>query len=213
MKRTVSLLLFALCLLVAQTAFAGLGDRMADVVGRYGDYRMVIDERGRVWTKADWEATKNNETSRTFIHYYRAKDVRVQMDVTYIDGKGAPYVRVQRFTPDWSIQVKDLKAYFPEVYALVTAPEAKVFYTGDKVTKNFLDERSPLTLGVLVAKEPPGLKGKQTVVVFNIKGEGVLIKKPNQLTPDTYISEIVFELFDKDDRRADNWRFIDNIFK
>ncbi len=214
MKIKVALLLLVLCFVASSTAFAELGDKKAAIIAKYGDYRMVVDDRGRVWTKADWEAGgKGKDSALTYIHYFMAKDVRVQLDVMYFDYQSDPRVKAQRFTPDWSIQIKDLKNYFPDLFALVTAPEAKVFNTNSKMTSNFLDERSPVILGAVVAREPAGKKGYYTLVLFNIKGEGTLIKDPKQITPDTYISEIVLIGIDKLDAEDSSMRLQKNIFK
>ncbi len=214
MKIKVALLLLALCLVFSQTAFADLGDKKAAIAAKYGEYRMVVDDRGRVWTKADWEAgDKGKESTLTYIHYFTAKDVRVQLDVMYYDYQADPRVKAQRFTPDWSIQIKDMKSYFPDIYALITAPEAKVFNTNSKMTSNFLDERSPVVLGAVVPKEPTGRKGWYTLVLFNIKGEGTLIKDPKQITPDTYISEIVLVGIDKLEVDDSSLRWQKNIFQ
>jgi len=193
MKKSVALLLFVFCLLVFQTAFASLDEKRSEITAKYGEYRMVLDDEGRVWARTDWEAGGSaKEVANTYIHYYMSKDVKVQLDVQY-DKQRDPYVRAQRFTPDWAIQIKELKAYFPEVYALVTSPEAKVFTTREKLTKNFLDEKSPVTLGVMVAKEPVSIPGMYTRIAFNVKGEGTLIKDPKLINGDTYITEIVIE--------------------
>ncbi|MDT8902650.1 hypothetical protein [Anaeroselena agilis] len=218
MKKTVALLVLVSCLFIAQTAFAGLDDKRSDIVAKFGEYRMVLDDNGRIWTKADWE-TGGKEVASTYIYYYMAKDVKVQLDVMYAEKKGDknPYVRAQRFTPDWAIQLKELKVYFPEVYALVTSPEAHVFTTREKLTKNFLDEKSPVTLGVMVAKEPQSVPGMYTLVSFNIKGEGTYIKDPKAINGDTYISEIVVERTLKrntvDPNDTKNWSFQENVFK
>ncbi len=218
MKKTVTVLVLISCLLIAQTAFASLDDKRSDVTKKYGEYRMVLDDKGRVWTRADWEAG-NKEMAETYIYYYMAKDVKVQLDVMYSEKKGNkdPYVRAQRFTPDWAIQVKELKTYFPEVYELVTSAEAKVFTTKEKLTKNFLDEKSPVTLGVMVAKEPQSIPGMYTLVSFNIKGEGTFIKDPKVISGDTYISEIVIERMLKrntvDPTDTKSWDFRDNLFQ
>lgn len=218
MKKSVALLLFLSCLLVAQTAFAGLDDRRSDITAKVGEYRMVLDDNGRIWTKADWEKGGGKETASTYIYKYTVKDLSVQMDVQYENniGKKDPYVRTQRFTPDWSIQVKDLKTYFPEIYALVTAPEAMVFTTREKLTRNFLDEVSPVTLGVMVAKEPVSLKGKYVLIGFNVRGEGTLIKDPKLINGDTYITEIVLEWIYKrsknDSTVPSDWKWQNSVF-
>lgn len=217
MKRKVTLLMCVACLLVAQTAFASLDDKRSAIAAQYGEYRMVLDDNGRLWTKADWEAGgKSEEVASTYIYYYRTKDVKVQVDVMYADKQRDPYVRAQRFTPDWAIQVKDLKTYFPEIYALVTSPQAKTFTTRDKLTKQFLDEKSPVTLGVMVAKEPVSAAGMYTLVAFNVKGEGTLIKDPKLINGDTYISEIVVERMFKrnkvDPTTDTDWRWQSSVF-
>lgn len=218
MKKTVALLLLISCLFIAQTAFAGLDDKRSDIVAKSGEYRMVLDDNGRIWTRAEWEAG-GKEVANTYIYYYMAKDVKVQLDVMYAEKKGDkdPYVRAQRFTPDWAIQVKELKVYFPEIYALVTSPEAHVFTTREKLTKNFLDEKSPVTLGVMVAKEPKSVPGMYTLISFNVKGEGTFIKDPKAINGDTYISEIVIERTLKrntiDPNDTKHWVFQETVFK
>jgi hypothetical protein len=218
MKKITTVLILISCLLIAQTAFASLDEKRSDITKKYGEYRMVLDDRGRIWTRADWEAG-NKEVAETYIYYYMAKDVKVQMDVMYAEKKGDkdPYVRAQRFTPDWAIQVKELKVYFPEIFELVTDPEAKVFTTREKLTKNFLDEKSPVTLGVMVAKEPKSVPGMYTLIAFNVKGEGTLIKDPKMINGDSYISEIVVERTIKrntvDPTDTKNWNFQENLFK
>lgn len=218
MKKMVALLLLISCLFIAQTAFASLDDKRSDIVAKFGEYRMVLDDNGRIWTRADWEAG-GKEVANTYIYYYMAKDVKVQLDVMYAEKKGDndPYVRAQRFTPDWAIQIKELKVYFPEVYALVTSPEAKVFTTREKLTKNFLDEKSPVTLGVMIVQEPKSVPGMYTLISFNVKGEGTLIKDPKAINGDTYVSEIVIERTLKrntvDPTDVKNWNFQESVFK
>lgn len=218
MKKTIALLLFVTCLLVSQTAFAGLEEKKSDIVAKYGEYRMVLDENGRVWTKAGWEETTTKDVASTFIYMYRVKDLKVQLDVKYEEGIGKkdPYVRSQRFTPDWNIQIKELKTYFPELYALVTSPEAMVFTTKEKLTRNFMDDVSPVTLGVMVAKEPANWKGKYTLIAFNIRGEGTLIKDPKLINGDTYITEICVEWMYKrvknDPDVKSDWKWQNSVF-
>ncbi|HWQ60935.1 MAG TPA: hypothetical protein VN521_01405 [Negativicutes bacterium] len=218
MKKTIALLLFVTCLLVAQTAFAGLDEKRSDIVAKYGEYRMVLDENGRIWTKAEWEKGGGKEVASTYIYMYRVKDCKIQLDVKYEEGIGKkdPYVRSQRFTPDWFIQIKDLKTYLPEVYALVTSPEALVFTTKEKLTRNFMDEVSPVTLGVMVAKEPVSARGKYTLVGFNIRGEGTLIRDPKVINVDTYLTEIVVDWMYKrrknDPDVQSDWKWQNSVF-
>ncbi len=218
MKKTIALLLFVTCLLVSQTAFAGLDERRSDITAKYGEYRMVLDENGRIWSKAGWEGGGGREVASTYIHQYRVKDLKIQMDVKYEDGIGKkdPYVRSQRFSPDWNIQIKELKTYLPEIYELVTSPEAMVFTTKEKLTRNFMDDVSPITLGVMVAKEPVSLKGRYYMIGFNIRGEGTLIKDPKLINGDTYITEIVVEWIFKrsknDSTVQSDWKWQNSVF-
>lgn len=218
MKKTIALLLFVTCLFVSQTAFAGLDEKRSAIIAKYGDYRLAVDEKGNLWTKADWEKNRSKDSISTYIYYYTVKDLKIQMDVKYEDNINIrdPYVRLQRFTPDWSIQVKDLKTYFPEIYALVTSPEASVFTTREKLTRNFMDEVSPVTMGVMVAKEPNSMKGKYILIGMNIRGEGTLIKDPKLINGDSYITEIVLEWMPKmrknDPDNRNDWKWQNSVF-
>jgi hypothetical protein len=92
-----------------------------------------------------------------------------------------------------------------------------VFTTREKLTKNFLDEKSPVTLGVMVAKELKSAPGMYTLVAFNVKGEGTLIKDPKAINGDSYISEIVLQRTLKrntiDPTDFKRWSFQENLFK
>lgn len=218
MRKTIALLLFVTCLFVAQTAFAHLDERRSDITAKYGEYRMVLDENGRLWTKAEWEKSGGKEVASTYIYQYKVKDLKIQLDVKYEDGIGKkdPYVRSQRFSPDWFIQIKDLKTYLPEIYDLVASPEASVFTTREKLTRNFMDDVSPITLGVMVAKEPASAKGKYTLIGFNVRGEGTLIKEPKLINGDTYVTEIclewIYKIRKNDPDNRNDWKWQNSVF-
>lgn len=58
----------------------------------------------------------------------------------------------------------------------MTDPKAEIFTTDRQVTRNFREDASPLTLGVVVKKPVGGRAGWFTLSCFNLKDEGRLLK-------------------------------------
>jgi len=220
MKKVVALCLFALLAAPATPAFAGLTDTPATIAAKYGEYRMVVDTDNQLWTKEDWEASGHVKfRAGGFMHYFDRAGMAIQSEVNYDGSKPDSLVKAQRFTPVGIVRIKDLKTYLPEIYELVTSPKAEVFTTLAPLTRNFREDRSPLTLGVMV-KEP--IKGKSscyTLVAFSIKDEGRLVKEAKYITRDTFIQEISVERFyridlEKVDGEVMQWEWMKgNIFK
>ena len=219
MKKIILLALFAILALSAGTACANLNDSRAVIEERYGGYRLVVDTDGQLWTRAEWEAGGAQKAKAgAFMYYFTRNGINIQMEVLF-DGNGPDaYVKSQRFTPDTSIQIKEFKAYFPEVHALLISPKAKSFVTYKELTRNFRDEHSPVTLGVVVRETPITGKGNfYTLAAFNVKDAGRLIKDAKYLNKDCYIHEFTIERisrYEADDcgETLNGWEWIKNQF-
>jgi hypothetical protein len=194
MKKLVALCLFTLLILSASQAFANLDDNRASMAVKYGDYRLVIDKDGHLWTRADWESGGYAKTKAgAFVYYFTRKGLNMQMEVQYEGPKPDSRVIIQRITPDSEIKIQDFKDYFPEVYALIVAPKAQVFTTSKQLTRNFRADHSPVTLGVFVSGASTGKLRYSTLMAFNVQGPGELIKDPKNVSKDSYIHEITIE--------------------
>lgn len=200
-------------------AEAAPADTMAATAARYGDYRLVVDTDNQLWTKADWEnGGYKKARAASYVYIFGRQGVRVQMEAQF-DGTGPEaLVRAQRFTPDVAIRIKDFQSYFPELYSLVTSPKAVAFTTYGELTNNFREDKSPVTLGVLV-KEPPSPQKKSYYILlaFNIQDEGRLVKNPRYIDGNTYIREFTIERVLRSDAEAElgydgDWTPVKNYF-
>lgn len=195
MKKIIALLLFGLITMSSSFAFAALTDNRAAMAALYGEYRFVIDEDKQLWSKAEWEAKGHKKAkANSYIHYFRRDGLGFQLEVQYEGNSPDSFVRAQRITPDMGIKAYELKSYLPEIYQLVVNPEAKAFGTTEKITRNFRDDSSPVILGV-VLKQPLSRAGstQYTLLSFNIREEGRLVKDEKDINRDTYIHEILVE--------------------
>lgn len=195
MKKLAAVLLSTVIMSASGTALANLDDTKSSISTQYSDYRLVIDTDNQLWTKADWD-TKGLQRAKaaSYFHSFERQGLRIQMEVQYDGNNPDAYVRAQRFTPDMAIQVKELKQYFPEIYNLISAPQAEAFATYRDLTRNFQEETSPVTMGVVVKKPPsPGKASYYTVIAFNIHDEGRRIKDAKYINDNTYIREITIE--------------------
>lgn len=194
MKKFIALSLFVLLTLSCASAFASLHDNRATIAAQYGEYRFVVDNDNQLWTKAEWEAKGSKQAAaNSYVYYFNRNGLNFQMNVQYEGTKPESFVRAQRITPDAGIQIKELKAYLPEIYELATAPEANVFTTANDLSRNFREEGSPVKLAVLVKKQIKRSSTYYTLLAFSIKDEGRLIKDSQSITPDTYIDELILE--------------------
>jgi hypothetical protein len=218
MKKLFALLLLACIVLTGNQAFAALTDNRAAIAAQYGDYRLVVDMDGQIWTKAEWEGGGAARAKPSaYMYYFNRNGLNVQMEVSYDGIKPDAPVKAQRFTPDMAIKIKDLKNYFPEAYTLVTAPQAKVFATFQELTRYFRDEHSPVTLGVFVRQQIPGRNAYYPLLAFNIKEEGRLVKEVKYVTRELYIHEFTIERVNRSDaddpgNAGKDWEWLKNLF-
>ena len=214
-------LVLTLLLIVATmgTAFAAVGDSRSDTAALYGEYRIVIDTDNQLWTRADWEASGQRyakEASKW--HQFSRNDQSFQMVVAYETEKPDSIVQIQRFTPQNSFKLSDLKTYFPEVYKLVNSPKAVVFGTDDKITAHFLEGKPEVYLGVVVKESPiPDKDIYYSLLSFNIVQDGRIVKNVKQINSDTLIREFVIERVFRSDvdeklHPGNGWIYIPNYF-
>lgn len=195
MKKVVVLSVVMFMLAFCNVSFANLNDTKGSISQTYGEYHMVIDDDNQLWTKADWE-TKGVQKAQAsaYVYYFNHNGIGVQMEVQYESEKENALVRTQRFTPNSAIKIKDFRYYFPELVVLLDAPTGEYFTTDEIVTRDFLENTSPITLGLLVKSPPaPKREGYYTLVAFNIEGEGTLIRNRKYIDPDTYVREFVIK--------------------
>jgi hypothetical protein len=219
MKKWVAICVFVFLIVSASQVFANLDDNRASMAARYGDYRLVVDKDGHLWTKADWEsggAVKSKVGAGAYVYYFTRNGMNMQMEVQYESSKPEARVTIQRITPDSSIQIKDFKDYFPEVYSLTVDPKAQVFTTRRELTRNFQPLHSPITLGVYISGSAAKL-GWGTLIAFNVQGQGQLIDNSKDINKDTYIQEFNIErLIQRPDEesgdRGRSWQTIKSPF-
>ena len=218
MKRYLSALVAVAVLGTAQVAFASLDDTKETIAKQYGDFRMIIDEDNQTWSRLDWEAQgKRKAKIASYTHNFSRNGLGIQMEVTYVNEKPGSPVQIQRFTPNMGIKIKEFKEYFPEVYALIQHPKAMTFATYDRrLTRQFQERESPVTMGVAVKTEPVKQPQWFTLLVFNIQDEGRLVKDIANISGDTYIREFTIERLSKtregDGMRSGSWKDIKNFF-
>ncbi len=192
MKKVITVLVFSMLCMLSSVAFASLDDNKITIQQQYGDYRLVIDTDNQLWTKADWEAKGAIRAKAAAYHYsFSRQGLGVQMEVMYANAKPDAAVIAQRFTPDMPFTIKELKKYFPEVYALTQAPKAKFFATNSALSRNFQEQESPVTMGVLIRELSKG--SYYPLIAFNIQDEGRLVKDIAYIDENTYIREFTIE--------------------
>jgi hypothetical protein len=192
MKKIVAIFLFALLTISASQAFAALSDNQSSIAAQYGECRLVVDTDNQLWTKDEWQkAGSVKAKAGGYVYYFTRKGLNVQMEVKYENSSPGAFVMSQRFTPDTAIKITDLKVYFPEIFALATDPKAQAFGSYEPVTRNFMEEASPVTLGIVIEKR---VQGKYyTVLAFNIQDAGRLVKNIKFINPDLYIREFTID--------------------
>ncbi|HEY3423968.1 MAG TPA: hypothetical protein VGL27_04160 [Negativicutes bacterium] len=215
MKKLVSLLILTVLLTISSVAFASLDDTRASIAAQYGEYRLLIDTNNQLWTKADWEAKGwKRAKASSYMYSFRRQGLGVQMEVMYENSSPQALVRAQRITPDMPIKIKELKEYFPEVYALVVQPKAEAFATYKQLSRQFQEPQSPVSMGILLKRE-----SDNTLLAFNIQDEGRYIQDIKYIDEDTYIREFtiekvsqsaVYEAMKK--TSAADWKIIKNYF-
>ena len=217
MRKLLSLLMALLVWMMAVPAMASLDDTRATIAQEYGEYRRVIDTDNQPWTREQWEKTGYKKAQAdTFIHQFRREDINTYLFVQYESDKPDSYVRMQRFEPDMPFQIKDFKKVFPEIYAILSTPQAVVFASHKEISKNLPDKISPVTMGVALKKELPGnRKAYFTLLAFDIADEGRLVKDPKFIDENTYIRTFTIErtyLTYLKDNIGGDWKPIKNYF-
>lgn len=220
MRKIVALFVFSLLVAASSVAFANLNDNRATTEQQYGDYRLLIDSDNQLWTKADWEAKGNKRAkAASYMYSFSRQGLRIQMETLYDSDKPDALVRTQRFTPDAAIKVKEFKLYFPEIYALITAPKAQVFATNNSLSRHFQEHQSPVRMGVII-KELVGIRNDvyYPLLAFNIQDEGRLVKDMDFIDENTYIREFTIErayrstVHDAMDSSKPDWKIIKSYF-
>lgn len=220
MRKIVAMLVFSLLMVVSSVAFANLNATRETTEKEYGDYRLIIDSDNQLWTKADWEAKgQKRAKASSYMHSFTRQGLRIQMEVLYDNDKPDAFVRTQRFTPDTAIKIKDFKLYFPEVYAMITAPKAQVFATTNSLSRHFQELQSPVRMGVIIKQLVDNKKDLYyPLLAFNIQDEGRLVKDIDFIDENTYIKEFTIErtyqttVHDAMDSNKPDWKIIKNHF-
>jgi len=214
MRKIIVLCLLAMLTIPVGHVFAALNDTPATMAAQYGDFRLVSDVDGQLWTKAEWETTGHLKTAANlYIYYFNRSGQQMQMDVRYENDSPNAFVKMQRITPSDSVKIREFKDFFPELYQLLIKPSAQIFTTTADLTRNFLDSRSPVVLGALINEQAaPGRPGYITLMAFNVKDEGRLIRNPKYVTPDCYISEFTVERVSKEQDDDPNKILLKNPF-
>jgi len=214
--KKIMLLICSMLFLFSSVAFASLDDTKLSIEKQYGDYRLLIDSDNQLWTKADWEAKGSKRAKAAAYRYsFYRQGIGVQMEVMYANNKPDALVVAQRFTPDMPITIKEMKKYFPEVYALTKAPKANFFATYNSLSRNFQEGESPVAMGVLIRELS---NGYYPLLAFNIQDQGRLIKNIEYISEDTYIREFTIErasrttVHDAMDTSNPDWQPIKNYF-
>jgi len=198
MKKKIAFWVLALFIMSVSSALANLDDNRTSMAAKYGEYRLVIDKAGHLWTRADWESGVSTKSKAgAYVYYFTRSGLNMQMEVQYEGDNPDSRVTIQRVTPDSEIKIQDFKDYFPEVYALTIVPQAQVFATRRELTRNFKTNHSPVTLGVLVNGIPAGKGAYSTLMAFNVQAPGQLIKDPKDISKDLYIHEFTIERADE----------------
>ena len=217
MKKLGFLLMVSCMLAFGTTAFANLDDTRDTIAQHYGDYRLVIDSDNQPWTKEQWEKSGYKKAQAdTYTYRFRREDIGIGMDVKYEGDKPTSFVRMQRFTPDMPFQLKDFQKMFPEIYPLVSSSQTVVFASYKELTRNLMENNSPVTLGAAVKTDLGGSrKGYFTLLSFNVQDEGRLVKDAKFINEDTYIREFTIErtyLSVLKDNLTVDWKEIKNFF-
>jgi len=195
MKRLLGIILMMAVMVTAAPVQANLDDTRASIESKYGEYRLVLDTNNQPWTKEQWEKSGYKKAdAATFMYRFRRFDMGIQLDVAFEDNKPNAYVKMQRFTPDNPIQIKDFKKIFPEVYDLLVSPKAVSFTSFKELTKNFTEQGSPVTYGIAINQPPtPDRKAYITLCAFSITDEGRVVKEVKYIDENTYIREFTIE--------------------
>ncbi|MDD4601064.1 hypothetical protein SDC9_13887 [bioreactor metagenome] len=217
MKKFAVSALIAVMTLAGSTAFASLDDTKTTIANYYGEYRMAIDTDNQLWPHQEWEQKgQKRAKAASYTYSFERQGLGVQMEVKYLNDRPEAPVVAQRFTPNMAIQIKDLKTYFPEIYQLVTAPQAEAFASYDPITRQFQEIQSPVTMGVVIKEQPVLHRGNYTLLAFNIQDEGRLIKDPKYIDENTYIREFTIEKVMRttvnDNIEHLSWKSIKNFF-
>jgi hypothetical protein len=199
-------------------ALAAPGDTREKMAGLYGEYRLVNDTEGKLWSRADWESSKAKRGGpESYVYFFARLDTRMTTVAAY-DKRGGDHVALQHFSFDTPISVGKFKEYFPEVYALITDTKAKVFIiNSDELNSKFLEEKNTISFGVVVEKEVAKETGYYTVMSFNIRDNGRLVKDAQYIDGNTAILEFIMEKFPASDARdklyiAETWKPVKNYF-
>lgn len=202
---------------VTAPVLANLDDTRETIAQRYGEYRLVIDKDNQPWTKEQWEKSGYKKARPdTYTYRFRREDLGIGLDVKFEGDKPGSFVQMQRFTPDMPFQIKDFQKLFPEIYPLLASPHSIAFSASQALSLNFMEQSSPVTLGVAMKKDLGGeRKGYFSLLAFNIQDEGRLIKDAKFIDENTYVREFTIEktyLSVLKDNMPGEWQEIKNYF-
>ncbi|WP_346354703.1 hypothetical protein [Azotosporobacter soli] len=217
MKRIISALIFTMFFTVGGVASANLGDTRGAMAQQYGEHRLVIDQDGQLWTKANWEEKGHQKAKAAFYTYsFTRQGLHFSMEVGYESEKPDALVRFQRISPDMPIKVKEVRQYFPELAPLLDHPKAITFASYKTLSRYFQELESPTRMGVLVRELQRD--SYFPLLAFNIQNEGILIKQDEEISRETYIREFTLEkasrtlVHDKLDVGSPEWRPMKSYF-
>lgn len=218
MKKLAVAALLAVITATSSTAFASLDDTKQSIASQYGECRMVIDTDNQLWPSSEWDQRgRQRAKAASYTYSFGRQGQVIQLEVMYTNDKPDAVVTAQRFTPSMAIKLKDFKTYFPEVYQLIKSPKAEAFASYTPITRQFQEQQSPVTMGVVVKAQPAAHKGSYyTVMAFNIQEEGRLIKDAKFIDENTYIREFTIERVMRSSANefmdSSDWKPIKNFF-
>lgn len=220
MRKFVIFILSLLLVTTMGTAFAAVGHSRSDTAALYGEYRIVIDDDNQLWTKLDWETSGHKYAKEaTLWHQFWRNQQGFQMVVAYETNKPDALVQIQRFTPQNSFKLSELKTLFPEIHQLLMQSNTVVFATDQQITKHFFESKPEIILGAVIKEAPAAdRQAYYTLISFNVVQEGRVVKHIEQINPDTLIREFVMERVLKSDvenklQGRSEWTVIPNHFK
>lgn len=194
-QRRLAALLLMLLMVLSSVAYAAPGDTREKTAALYGEYRLVNDSEDKVWSRADWESSKRKGAlAESYVHYFSRQGITCTTTVGYTK-IGGENVAVQHFSFDTPISVSQFKEYFPEIYALIADAKAKAFIVNSgELNGRFLEEKNPFSFGVIVEKDISSKDtGNYTLMSFNIRDNGRLIKDARFIDNKATIVEFVME--------------------
>jgi len=215
LMRIILPLLLAVPLLCGPAAHANPGDGRERIAALYGEFRLVQDSEGKLWTKADWDKPGRKAVAETYFHRFARLGNPISVDVRYAKDR----VSLQRFRLDTPIGPAAFRDYFPEVYALLADPKAVAVVADNlDLSRVFELPTSTFAFGVVVQKPvSPKDGGYCTVIAFNARHQGWPPAAADQLGPAMTVEEFVMgrmpaaEVRDKL-KIEESWRPVKNWF-